>query len=259
MKLSFNVFNCIINKTFIYIIVLKKIKNVWNRRNREMLKLHIPDGFLDPVIAISTYIISLIVITLSFLRSRGMFEEEKTPLISAIAGSIFVAQLLDWPIPGGTTAHYVGSALVSIIVGPFIGVIVMSLVLFFQALIFQDGGITSLGANILNMGVIGCFLGYFVFKFSSRILGERKLFWSSFLAGWFSIVGAAIACGFEIGLSTQFKYGIFVSVPAMAISHGLLGILEGLITAFVVDYLAKYRPDILPSLEGEIVEEKIIR
>ena len=219
--------------------------------------MHIPDGFLDPIIASITYIISLAVIVFSFWKTRGKLEEEKTLLISVLAGSIFVAQLLDWPIPGGTTAHFVGSALVSIVIGPYIGVLVMSLVLLFQALIFQDGGITTLGANILNMGVIGCFLGYFVFKVSSKYFKERDTFWASFFAGWVSIVGAAIACGIEIGLSTQFQYGLLISVPAMAISHGLLGILEGLITAFAVDYLAKSRPDIFTTLRGELVEEKV--
>ena len=213
--------------------------------------MHIPDGFLDIYIASITYLITVVFLVYSFFRARKSLSDDSVPLIGVLAATIFVAQLIDWPIPGGTTAHFVGSGLVVIMAGFEVGVIVMFIVLFFQAIFFQDGGLTTLGANVLNMGIIGCGVGLIVFKIYLKIFGRDKIFLASFLAGWSSVTVAAIACGFEIGLSTNFAYGVSIAVPVMGISHALLGILEGLITAIIVDYLFRVRPGIILSMRGD--------
>jgi len=214
--------------------------------------MHIPDGFLDPITASITYLITITVLAISIYKVRGRLEERYAPIIGILAATIFVAQMLDWPIPGGTTAHFVGSALAVIIVGLYAGILIMSIVLFMQAVIFQDGGLTTLGANFLTMGIVGCVVGYLVFMLIMKKLNiKRKIFFAAFFAGWLSITLAAFTCGLEIGFSTQFEYGVSVAVPAMTIWHAILGLLEGFITGVVVEYIYSLRPDIVLSVKGE--------
>ncbi|MBO8183188.1 MAG: energy-coupling factor ABC transporter permease [Archaeoglobus sp.] len=203
--------------------------------------MHIPDGFLDLDIAFAFYILSGIVLAISIIKAKNDLSDRKAPLVGMIAASIFAAQMLNWPIPGGTSAHFVGGALAGIILGPFAGCIAMASVLVIQALVFADGGITALGANIWNMGIVSVFVGYYAFK----LLERRSVFVASAIAGWLGITLAAIFAGIEIGLSSSFDYSIAVTVPVMGIWHGLLGIVEGFVTAGVVSYIATSRPDIL--------------
>jgi len=161
-------------------------------------------------------------------------------LVLSLAAAIFVAQMLNWPIPGGTSLHMVGGALAAILVGPFNAFFVLLLVLLVQALVFHDGGITTLGANVINMGVIAPLVGYAAYKALRPHVG---VFWSAFVAGWASITVAGTAAGLEIGLSPWFPYGWTISVPAMAGWHALLGLVEGAITGFVVLYLSKRAPE----------------
>ncbi len=203
--------------------------------------MHIPDGFLDLDIALIFYILTGIVVVISIVKARKELNDKKAPVVGMVAASIFAAQMLNWPIPGGTSAHFVGGALAGIILGPFAGCIAMASVLVIQSLVFADGGITALGANIWNMGVVNVFVGYYTYK----LLEKRGIFLASAIAGWIGITFAAIFAGLEIGLSSSFDYSIAVTVPVMGIWHGLLGIVEGFVTAGVVGYIASSRPDIL--------------
>jgi len=202
--------------------------------------MHIPDGYLDPVSCAVTYLISLAVGIAAVRRARGAPEEAKT-LLPVVAAAIFVAQMLNWPIPGGTSLHLVGSALAAILLGPWLGYLALTLVLIVQTLVFHDGGITTLGANILNMAVVAVFTGYLVY----RALPEGHKVLASFLAGWLSITLAGIACGIELGLSAAFLYGLSVTVPIMGGWHALLGVVEGLITAGVYSYLRARHPELV--------------
>jgi len=203
--------------------------------------MHIPDGFLDLEIALAFYVLSLSVLAISIAKAGKDLDERKAPIVGMIAASIFAAQMLNWPIPGGTSAHFVGGALAGILLGPFAGFIAMASVLVIQALVFADGGITALGANVWNMGVVNVFVGYYAFK----LLEKRNVFAASAIAGWLGITLAAIFTGIEIGLSSSFDYSIAITVPVMGIWHGVLGIVEGFVTAGVVSYIASSRPDIL--------------
>ncbi len=197
--------------------------------------MHIPDGFLDPLVASLLYVISLIII---YLSARKYFREEgDVYYLSVMAASIFAAQMLNWPIPGGTSAHLVGGALAAILIGPFGGCLAMFMNLLVQCLLMGDGGITALGANAFNMAVIDVFVGYATYKALLRLTSNR--FISSFVGGWLGIFTAALACGMEIGISSQFVLSLNVTVPVMAVWHGLLGLVEGAITAFVVLYLER--------------------
>ncbi len=200
--------------------------------------MHIPDGYLDLSIAGLFYILTLAVLGLSVYRLRG---QKLTPLFGILAAAIFAAQMLNWPIPGGTSAHFVGGALAGILLGPYAGSLAMAVVLTIQCLVFADGGITALGANIWNMGIVDVFVGYYTY----RILERYSKSAAAFVAGWLGITLAAVFAGIEIGLSASFKYGLSVTVPVMGVWHGILGIIEGMITAGVVGYILSARPDII--------------
>ncbi|MBO8181043.1 MAG: energy-coupling factor ABC transporter permease [Archaeoglobus sp.] len=199
--------------------------------------MHIPDGYLDLSIAGLFYILSIAVLGYSTYKLRG---QKLTSLFGIVAAAIFAAQMLNWPIPGGTSAHFVGGALAGILLGPYAGALAMAVVLTIQCLVFADGGITALGANIWNMAIVDVFAGYYVYRALQRF--NRST--AAFIAGWLGITLAAIFAGIEIGISSSFGYGLKVTVPVMGAWHALLGVVEGTITAGVVGYIAAARPDV---------------
>ncbi|BAT71935.1 cobalt/nickel transport system permease [Thermosulfidibacter takaii ABI70S6] len=203
--------------------------------------MHIPDGFLSVPVALSTLAVSGAAVVHSTKKVSNILGDKEVPLVGVMAACIFAAQMLNFPVAGGTSGHLIGGALVAIVLGPEVGVLVMTSVLLVQALIFQDGGITALGANILNMGVIASYLGYFAYKLGTLVI--KNDFVCSFLAGWFSVFVAAVACSLELALSGTIP--LKVVLPAMAGVHALIGIGEGLITAFAVAFIRSVKPEIL--------------
>lgn len=205
--------------------------------------MHIPDGYLDLTIVAVFFALSIAVLGYSLLRLR---RERLTPLFGVVSAAIFAAQMLNWPIPGGTSAHFVGGSLAGILLGPFAGCVSMAIVLTIQTLVFNDGGITAWGANVWNMAVVNVFVGYYVYKALQKF---SKTF-ASFLAGWIGITIAAIFAGIELGLSTSFAYGLGITVPIMGVWHAILGVIEGIITAGIVGFIAVRRAEILEK--GEV-------
>ena len=203
--------------------------------------MHIPDGFLDPLTAGVTYVITLVYAAYAFKKLREEKASERITLASVLAAGIFAAQMLNWPIPGGTSLHFVGGALAGILLGPWLGFVSLFLVLLVQCLVFHDGGITALGANVLNMAIIDVLVGYALYK----IFPEKYKPVGAFLGGWIGITLAGVACGVEIGVSSQLPYGLAVTVPIMGVWHAILGVIEGLITAAVVAYVTKRAPYLL--------------
>lgn len=195
--------------------------------------MHIPDGYLSPITAGITLLITLGFLVASIRKISSVRESlaEEMSLFTAISAGIFVAQMIAWPLPGGTSLHLIGGALAGILIGPWLGILSMSLVLLIQCLVFHDGGLTAIGANILNMGVVGVLVGYAVFKATYRI--SKKVWLSSFLAGWLSLTLAGLTCGIELGVSWNSVLPIYV----MTSWHAILGLIEGLITSSVVSYL----------------------
>jgi len=211
-------------------------------------RVHIPDGYLDAWVLALFLVLTVIMLVLTFRKANKIVEDKHIPLFAVLTAAVFAAQMINWPVgPGGTTAHLVGGALIAIFLGSYGGLIAMAVILLIQAFLFGDGGITALGANIWNMGVVDCFVGYYLYKIISKALGDtpRGKVIGAFFGGWIGITLAAFFCGLEIGISTIFPYDIAVSVPVMTIYHCLLGTIEGLITAFVVGYTLKVRPDLL--------------
>nr|MDO8098809.1 energy-coupling factor ABC transporter permease [Candidatus Njordarchaeota archaeon] len=210
--------------------------------------MHIPDGFLDlPVIA-ATYAITAIFWAVASIKAKRALGEKEVPLLSIMTAGVFAAQLINFPIIGGTSGHLVGGTLIATLFGPFPAVISMTVILVIQAFVFGDGGITALGANVLNMGIVAVFSGYLIYRgiAGSAISGKRVLI-ASFIGAYLSVLFGALACGLEIGVSSDFPYGINVTVPLMLFWHAIIGIGEGVITAGVLGSLLKSRPDLLRS------------
>ncbi|ADE03971.1 energy-coupling factor ABC transporter permease [Haloferax volcanii] len=203
--------------------------------------MHIPDGFLDPWVAGLFWLGSGIVIGIAVRRARGELGDERTPLLGVVAAGIFAAQMLNWPIPGGTSAHFVGGAFAGILLGPYLGVLAMSAVVTIQALVFGDGGIIALGANLFAMAVVDVLVGYALFR-ALRGVHETG---AAFVAGWGAITVSALIVGVGIGLSSAFAYELSVTVLIMVVGHALLGFVEGAITAAVYGYVADARPDLV--------------
>jgi cobalt/nickel transport system permease protein len=165
----------------------------------------------------------------------------------------FAAQMINYPIIGGTTAHLLGGASLGIILGPWAGCISMTIILVLQALLFGDGGLTTLGANILNMGIIAVFVpSIMLLIFNKATKGKGLLFWV-FISAFVGDVLAAVFAGVELGFSQPiFQYGLNVAVPIMALNHSIIGAIEGVVTAILIALLIKVRPDVLsksPSLK----------
>lgn len=213
--------------------------------------MHIPDGYLSLNIIVATFLISIPILAFSIYKLRRSLDEKVIPFVGVLTATIFALQMINYPLgPGGTTGHIIGSPLISILFGPYVGVVSISIVLLLQAFLFGDGGITALGANILNMAIVGSVSSYLVFKLlSKKASSVRAVFVSSAVAGWVGIVLAAFFCGLELGLSYQtFGYGLNITIPVMTFSHAVLGIVEGLVTGFAVTAVMRYYPSIhLPA------------
>lgn len=175
---------------------------------------------------------------------RKHFDQRKVVLMAVTAALIFALQMLNFPVAAGTSGHFTGGALAAILLGPFAASIVMTTVLLIQSVIFADGGILALGANVLNMGVIAPLVGWATWKFVLK-LGESKMHHvvGAFLAAWMSLVVSSLAAGFEIWISGNAQ--IVVVLGAMGFWHALIGVGEGVITAGLVAYVQQVRPDLL--------------
>jgi len=206
--------------------------------------MHIPDGILTNRIALSLDALSGASILFASRRFKLELSARMIPIMGVLSAFIFAAQMLNFPVFGGTSGHLVGGALLGIMLGPMAGLLTMATVVVAQALFLQDGGLLALGANIFNIGAITVFSGSAVF----RLLGAeqasgRRLALAGFVAGWFSMVLSASACAFQLALSNAVPLGI--GLTAMGGYHAVIGVAEGALTAGVISFLHKVRPDLL--------------
>lgn len=207
--------------------------------------MHIPDGFLTVVVSVVMWIISLVCIGLALKKVKNELGDREVPLMGVLAAAIFAGQMLNFSVTGGTSGHLLGAAIATVLLGPWAAVLVMTSVVSVQALIFQDGGILALGANIFNMGIVGVFVSYAVFTLLQKVLKKFNwgLFVSGFTSAWTSIFIASLACALELAISGTSPANI--AIPAMAAIHTLIGIGEGLITLGALSFLRSIRPDLV--------------
>jgi len=207
--------------------------------------MHIPDGFVNIATAATTYTVSAAGVGYAIREAERKLGERHVPLMGVMAAFIFAAQMLNFPVIGGTSGHLIGAALAAIMLGPWAGVLIMACVLVVQCLVFQDGGLLSLGANIFNMGLIASFVGYYVYRGVGLLAGgdRRGTLVSGFAAAWASVLVASTACALELAVSGTSP--LRVALPAMAGFHVLIGIGEGLITTAVLSLVLAARRDLL--------------
>ncbi|AKB20642.1 cobalt transporter CbiM [Methanosarcina sp. WH1] len=204
--------------------------------------MHIPDSFMPLSQAIVYWVIALPFIIMSMKWAKNELDEMKVPVLAALAAGIFAIQAMNIPIGMGTSGHMVGAALVAIVFGsPWAGVLVLTLVLLVQGFAFGDGGITAMGANILNMGVVSGFVGYYTYVVLRKSMGTII---AAFGGAWLGLFMSSIVCAVQMWIAD-----IFPLVPgliAMGTYHLIIGFIgEGLITAVVITAISKSRPDLL--------------
>ncbi len=206
--------------------------------------MHIPDGFVNLGTAAVTYAGSVSALAYAVRKLRATLQERLVPLMGVMGAFIFAAQMINFRVAGGTSGHLLGGALVAILLGPWAGSLVITAVLVVQALLFQDGGLIALGANVLNMAIVGVWSGHIIYRLLSRLVpGAAKRWVSGFAAGWASVVLASACAAVELALSGVSPMGVVM--PAMLLVHMLIGIGEGLITVGVLAFLAATRRDLL--------------
>lgn len=207
--------------------------------------MHIPDGFLNLTTIAATGVASAGGLGAAVKVAANRIGEKQVPLMGILAAFIFAAQMLNFPVAGGTSGHLIGAALCAILIGPWAGVIIMSAVLIAQSLIFQDGGLLALGANIFNMGIVAVFGAFLVYKLVTAVFGNdrRGQFTGAALAGWASVMLASFAAAAELAFSGASPFAVVT--PAMLGVHALIGVGEGLITVFILQAVLATRADIL--------------
>jgi len=209
--------------------------------------MHIPDGFLDPYLCVLMYIIALVSLAWAWKGVKKTFPRSFVPIMAVSSALVFVGQMLNFPIVYGTSGHLVGGTFLAMLLGPQGAVISMSIVILIQAVFFADGGISTFGANIFNMAVIGG-LSFYVVKLLSNTSSSQKRFAVSvFVASWFSIVLGALATATQIGVSSMFAPvgGVTVTVPAMFFWHVIIGVGEAAITTSLTSQFLRIKPTLL--------------
>lgn len=204
--------------------------------------LHIPDGFLSLVISLIFWAITAVIVGIAISKTNKSLGEKQIPLMGVMAAFIFAAQMLNFPVAGGTSGHFLGGALAAIVLGPWAAILVTTSVIAVQALLFQDGGLLVMGANIFNMGLLTAVIGYGLYR--SAVGKSRSVrLGAAGLAAWLSIVASALTTCLQLWLSGTSQLQIVV--PAMLGVHVLIGIGEAVITVAALAFIEQTRLDLL--------------
>jgi len=212
--------------------------------------MHIPDGFLSILVSLAFWVLAVAGVGVALWRAGKELDERKVPLMGVLGATIFAGQMLNFAVAGGTSGHLMGAAIAAILLGPWSAVLVMTSVVSIQALLFQDGGLLALGANIFNMAVVGPFVAYGIYQTIVRLGRGRSwaAFTGGFVAAWTSIVVTALVVALQLAFSGTSPAD--VSVPAMGFVHTLIGVGEGLITVGALAFLHATRRDLLGLAPG---------
>jgi len=207
--------------------------------------VHIPDGFLSPEVAGATAVVTVAAVGYGLKTASGTLDERRVPLLGVTGAFVFAAQMLNFPVAGGTSGHFLGAALAAILLGPWLACLTMGVVISLQAFVFADGGITALGANILNMGVIGALLVGGLMLATRRALPKSRTMLLAIVGvgAWLAVMAGATATSVELALSGTVPLGTVL--PAMLGVHALIGIGEAVVTVASVAAVLAARPDLI--------------
>ncbi|MFZ5910190.1 MAG: energy-coupling factor ABC transporter permease [Chloroflexota bacterium] len=204
--------------------------------------MHIPDGFLSLVMSLLFWAITIVTIGIAISKTNKSLGEKQIPLMGVMAAFIFAAQMLNFPVAGGTSGHFLGGALAAMVLGPWAGILVMTAVIAVQGLLFQDGGLLVMGANIFNMGLLTAMIGFGLYRAAiGRSKGTRLAV--AGVAAWLSTVTASLVASLQLWLSGTSQLQIVL--PAMLGVHVLIGLGEAIITVAALAFIEQTRPDLL--------------
>ncbi|MFJ8211101.1 energy-coupling factor ABC transporter permease [Streptomyces sp. NPDC096033] len=214
--------------------------------------MHVPDGFIDAPVSVAAGVAATAAVAVSLRGARRELDERTAPLAGLVAAFIFAVQMLNFPVAAGTSGHLLGGALAAILVGPYTGVLCVSVVLLMQGILFADGGLTALGVNILNMAVVTVLVSYAVFRVLLRLLpsGRRSVTVAAFAGALLSVPGAAVMFTLLYALGGTTDVPIGKVFTAMVGVHVLIGLGEALITAATVGAVIAVRPDLVHGARG---------
>ncbi|MCP4139297.1 MAG: cobalamin biosynthesis protein CbiM [Chloroflexi bacterium] len=208
--------------------------------------LHIPDGFLSTIVSLISWAITIAILSVAVKRTEKL-DEKQVPLMGIMAAFIFAAQMINFPVAGGTSGHLLGGVLAAILLGPWAGMLVMTAVIGVQGLLLQDGGLLVMGANILNMGLLTAAIGFGLYKVGDGRKRTLKLGLAG-LGAWLSVMAGALTTSLQLWLSGTARLDIVL--PAMLGVHAVIGIGETLITVSALAFIFRTRPDLLDPAEG---------
>jgi cobalt/nickel transport system permease protein len=214
--------------------------------------MHMSDGLVNGPTALLFAVVAVIALTVAVLRARADLDDRTAPMAGLVTAFVFAVQMINFPILPGASGHLLGGALVAILVGPWVGMIAISIVLVVQALLFADGGITALGLNITNMAVIGVVVGWLVARSLRRFAVRSRggLVAVAFVAALLNTVVAAMGFVLEYAIGGAGGATLGTVFALMGGLHVLIGIGEGVITAATVGAVAAARPDLVYLLRG---------
>lgn len=231
--------------------------------------MHIPDNYLSPSTCAAFAVVMVPIWRKASIKVKNEMSKRKMPLLGVAAAFSFLVMMFNAPIPGGTTAHAIGGALIAILLGPYAAVLAITVALVIQAIFFGDGGILAIGVNCFNMAFVIPFVAFNLFNFFKKISKSKKgEYFGVFLSGYISINVAALFAAIEFGIQPLlFKdalgrplyspYSLKVSIPAMLIPHLLVaGVIEGVIAVGVYSYVKKAAPDII--YKGKEIKNKFL-
>jgi cobalt/nickel transport system permease protein len=210
--------------------------------------MHIPDGFLTPEVAAACAVPAIGAVGYGLRRASRELDERRVPLLGVTAAFVFAAQMLNFPVAGGTSGHFLGAALAAILLGPWLASVVLAVVLVVQSFVFADGGVTALGANVLNMGVIGALVVGGLMVGAQRVLPRRRGVFLAVAGGgaWLAVMAGATATALELAISGTVPLGTVL--PTMLGVHALIGVGEAVITVAAVSAVMSTRPDVVRAL-----------
>jgi cobalt/nickel transport system permease protein len=225
--------------------------------------MHIPDGYLSPQTYVPFYVVSIAFLSIAVRKVKKELTAKLVPFLGMSAAFSFLIMMFNIPVPGGTTGHAVGAALIALLFGPWVSIVSVSVALLIQAFVFGDGGITALGANCFNMAIAMSFVSYGVFKLvNDKSENPKRMNIAAFLAGYIGICTTAIITAFEFGIQPIIAsakdgtplyapYPLKVAVPAMALEHFLIfGFVEGIITALLFRYFYSHHREMIKAIEN---------
>jgi cobalt/nickel transport system permease protein len=239
--------------------------------SRKETQVHIPDGYLSPVISIGLAAATVPVWAVSTRKVRKVLDNRTIPLLAVFSALSFTIMMFNIPVPGGTTAHGVGATLIAVVLGPWAAVISVSTALIIQALFFGDGGVLAIFANTFTMAIVMPFTGYWTYRLLAArapLLGTRRV-WAAGIAGYVAMTASALVVGILLGIQPMLfsdaggrplysPYDLRTAIPAMLIAHVFgASIVEGLITGLGIAYFQKRHPEYLTSLRGVVADDGI--